>query len=94
MGGIIALGLGLGMTPRQIVEFYTELGPRVFRDRSRLRGLRRLVRAKYAAGPLRAALTEVFGQRRFGESTKRLVICSYNLGSDDVYLFRTRTCRT
>jgi hypothetical protein len=89
MGGIIALGLGLGMTPRQIVEFYTELGPRVFRDRSRLRGLRRLVRAKYAAGPLRAALTEVFGQRRFGESTKRLVICSYNLGSDDVYLFRT-----
>ncbi|MDG4778937.1 patatin-like phospholipase family protein [Micromonospora sp. WMMD961] len=79
-GGIIALGLGLGMTPREILEFYTDLGPRVFRDRSRLRGLRHLVRAKYAAGPLRAALTEVLGERTFGESTKRLVITSYNVG--------------
>ncbi|RAO15037.1 CBASS cGAMP-activated phospholipase [Micromonospora noduli] len=88
-GGIIALGLGLGMTPREILEFYTDLGPRVFRDRSRLRGLRHLVRAKYAAEPLRAALTEVLGERTFGESTKRLVITSYNVGADDVYLFRT-----
>ena len=29
-GGIIALGLGLGMRPRQIVDLYVELGPRVF----------------------------------------------------------------
>jgi len=88
-GGIIALGLGLGMTPRQVLEFYTDHGPRVFRDGSRLRGVRHLLRAKYAAAPLRAALTEVFGQRTFGESTKRLVITSYNVGADDVYLFRT-----
>jgi patatin-like phospholipase/acyl hydrolase len=88
-GGIIALGLGLGMTPRQMVEFYTGLGPGVFRDRSRLRSARRLLRSKYAVRPLRTALTEVFGDRTFGESTKRLIITSYNLGSDDVYLFRT-----
>ncbi len=88
-GGIIALGLGLGLSPQQILEFYTEHGPRIFRDRSRLRGLRHLVRAKYATEPLRAALTEVFGDRTFGESTKRLVITSYNIAADDVYLFRT-----
>jgi patatin-like phospholipase/acyl hydrolase len=88
-GGIIALGLGLGMTPRQIVEFYVRLGPDVFRDRSGLRVLRRLARAKYAAAPLRAALKEVFGDRVFGDSSKRLIITSYNLGNDDVYLFRT-----
>ncbi|MEU6655671.1 CBASS cGAMP-activated phospholipase [Streptomyces sp. NPDC046900] len=88
-GGIIALGLGLGLTPRQILEFYTEHGPRIFRDRSRLRGVRHLLRAKYGAEPLRAALTEVFGERTFGESTKRLVITSYNVAADDVYLFRT-----
>lgn len=88
-GGIIALGLGLGLTPRQILEFYTDHGPLIFRDRSRLRPLRQLLRAKYAAGPLRAALTDVLGERTFGESTKRLLITSYNIGADDVYLFRT-----
>ncbi|MFF1680932.1 CBASS cGAMP-activated phospholipase [Streptomyces sp. NPDC058256] len=88
-GGIIALGLGLGLSPQQILEFYTEHGPRIFRDRSRLRGLRHLMRAKYSTEPLRAALTEVFGDRTFGESAKRLVITSYNIAADDVYLFRT-----
>ena len=47
------------------------------------------LRAKYSAEPLRAALTEVLGERTFGESTKRLLITSYNIGADDVYLFRT-----
>ncbi|MDF6020904.1 CBASS cGAMP-activated phospholipase [Streptomyces sp. JH34] len=88
-GGIIAMGLGLGLSPQQILEFYTEHGPRIFRDRSRMRSLRHLVRAKYSTEPLRAALTQVFGDRTFGESTKRLVITSYNIAADDVYLFRT-----
>ncbi|WP_437077485.1 CBASS cGAMP-activated phospholipase [Streptomyces sp. enrichment culture] len=88
-GGIIALGLGLGLSPREILTFYTEHGPRIFRDRSRMRGIRHLLRAKYGSEPLKAALTEVFGDRTFGESTKRLVITSYNVAADDVYLFRT-----
>jgi uncharacterized protein len=88
-GGIIALAMGLGLRPRQILEFYTELGAQVFRSRLGLGSARQLVRAKYQPGPLRAALTGVFGDRTFGESTKRLVITSYNLGADDVYLFRT-----
>ncbi|WP_432098429.1 CBASS cGAMP-activated phospholipase [Streptomyces sp. WAC 04229] len=88
-GGIIALGLGLGLSPREILTFYTGHGPRIFRDRSRMRGIRHMVRAKYGAEPLKAALTEVFGDRTFGESSKRLVITSYNVAADDVYLFRT-----
>src|ERR1700733_582685 len=88
-GGIIALGLGLGLRPRQIVEFYAELGAQVFRSRPGLSSARQLLRAKYQPGPLRSALADVFGDRTFGESTKRLVITSYNLGADDVYLFRT-----
>lgn len=88
-GGIIALGLGLGLSPRDILGFYADHGPQIFRDRTRLRGLRHLIRAKYSAGPLRTALTDVFGEKTFGESTKRLVIPSYNLGAEDVYLFRT-----
>jgi patatin-like phospholipase/acyl hydrolase len=54
-GGIIALGLGLGLRPRQIVEFYAELGERVFRSRPGLGSARQLLRAKYRPGPLREA---------------------------------------
>ncbi|ARV85104.1 patatin [Mycobacterium intracellulare subsp. chimaera] len=88
-GGIIALGLGLGMSPRQILEFYIEHGHRIFRDRSRLRGAQHWVLSKYSAGPLRDALTAVLGDQLFGESTKRLVIPSYDVGANDVHLFRT-----
>jgi len=88
-GGIIALGLGLGLSPREITAFYTEHGPRIFRNRTGMRSLRRLLRAKYGREPLKEALSDVFGERTFGESTKRLVITSYNMVADDVYLFRT-----
>jgi len=29
-GGIIALGLGYGLSPQEIVEFYVEQGPQIF----------------------------------------------------------------
>lgn len=88
-GGVIALGLGLGISPREILEFYTAHGPRIFRDRTRLRSLRRVSRPKFSAAPLRAALDEILGDRLFGHSTKRLVITSYDIGVGDVHLFRT-----
>jgi len=48
-----------------------------------------VLRAKYQPDLLRAALTSVFGDRVFGDSTKRLVVTSYNLGADGFWLFRT-----
>jgi hypothetical protein len=33
-GGIIALGLGLGFTPREMVAFYADLGPEIFANRA------------------------------------------------------------
>lgn len=88
-GGIIAMGLGLGMTPRQIVDFYIDHGPSIFRDHGGLRGARHWIRSKYSASPLEEALVTALGERTFGESTKRLVITSYNLDASDTYLFRT-----
>ena len=32
---------------------------------------------------------EAFGEKLLGDSTKRLVVPSYNLGEDDVYIFKT-----
>ncbi len=88
-GGIIALGLGLGLTPRQILDFYIEEGPLIFADRFRTRGIRQVLSAKFSSVALVAALQRRFGNKRFGESLKRLVIPAYNLGEDDVYIFRT-----
>ena len=88
-GGIIALGLGLGLTPRQILDFYIDEGPLIFADRFRTRGIRQLLSTKFSSAALVAALQRRFGNKRFRESLKRLVIPAYNLGEDDVYIFRT-----
>jgi uncharacterized protein len=88
-GGIIAIALGLGFTPREIVDFYVDHSPGIFRNPFSLRSLQQWVIRKYPRKPLERALRNTFQQRGFGESTKRLVIPSYNLGADDVYIFRT-----
>lgn len=88
-GGIIAIALGLGLRPSEIVGFYLKHGPIIFRNRLRLRSLQHWVYRKYSAHPLEAALRETFGNSLFGDSMKRLVIPAYNIGEDDIYLFRT-----
>lgn len=88
-GGIIALGLASGMRPREIVEFYLSKGPSIFGKAWGLRWLQHWVRRKYSQTPFREALQNCFKDKRIADCTKRVVIPSYNLGDDDVYLFRT-----
>lgn len=87
-GGIIALGLAAGMRPREIVEFYLSKGPSIF-PTGRLVRWRHWWRAKFAPESLQTALQSCFKDKRIADCTKRVVIPSYNLGEDDVYLFRT-----
>jgi uncharacterized protein len=87
-GGIIALGLGAGLRPREIVEFYVSHGPAIF-PRPRVRATRRLLRSKHRVRPLRLALEEVLGERTLADSDVALAIPSYDLCNDDVHLFRT-----
>ena len=88
-GGIIALALGLGMRPREIVQFYVNEGPRIFRNSLRLGSVCHWGWRKFSPANLEVALQRHFGDRLLGSSTKRLVIPSYNLGEDDVYIFKT-----
>ncbi|RKX57992.1 MAG: hypothetical protein DRP28_05685, partial [Thermodesulfobacteriota bacterium] len=87
-GGIIALALGMGMRPREIVRFYIQKGPEIF-VANRLFGIKRFFRSKYDNDGLESALKDCFGEKRLADSVKRLVIPSYNIGEDDVYLFKT-----
>lgn len=90
-GGLIAIGLGLGLRPHELVDFYTNTGSKVFSNRLGWRSLLSWVRCKFPEKELKAAVTDsrVFGHRTLGESTKRLVIPSYNLGKDSVRVFKT-----
>lgn len=85
-GGLIALALGAGLRPAEIVDFYTSKGPTIFGAGRRVG---RLWRSKHGPDRLWAALVDVFGDRLLGSSTKRLVIPSYSLDSNDVYVFKT-----
>jgi len=88
-GGIIAIGLGLGIRPRKIVEFYLREGPKIFSKWCGLKSIQHWLKRKYPSAPLEKALKGCFKEKRFGDSAKRLVIPSYNLGEDDIYIFRT-----
>jgi patatin-like phospholipase/acyl hydrolase len=88
-GGIIALGLGLGLRPREIVRFYVQEGPTIFRQVRWWTSLCSLWQRKYPQKPLRQALQKHFGDKRLSDSTKRLVIPSYSLDKDEVYIFKT-----
>jgi len=88
-GGIIALGLGAGLSPAQIVDFYVTQQDSIFGNAIGWRKVRQLFVAKYRPGPLEAALRGVFGDMLLGESRVPLVVPSYNLGENDVYLLKT-----
>ena len=90
-GGIIALALGLGVSPAEVLSIYLEHGDRIFPRARRARHglLRRLLRPRYDAAELRAVLQDRFGDRLLGDSRVRIAIPSYDLAADRVHLFRT-----
>ncbi len=60
-GSIIAAGLSLGISPSKLLEFYTHLGPRVFRKpRFRLIGMQSVFDARM----LREELANIIGDKR------------------------------
>lgn len=104
-GGILALGLGLGLSAADLLAFYEEKGPGIFaqervagasmfrrlwrRLRNKARSARQLVLPKYSPAALRAALEEAFGDRTLGESQTRLVIPAFDRQRCAVHIFKT-----
>lgn len=88
-GGIIAIGLGLGIPAHDILRFYEERGPEIFRGGKGVGRLRQLVSAKYNPAPLRTALIDLFGDRKLGESSTRLMIPSLDLETGAVHVMKT-----
>lgn len=88
-GGIIALGLGLGMSASEILSFYEDHGPEIFRGNRLARWLKHWGMSKYDSSSLRAALEGVFGDNRLGNCKIRVVIPSMNLETGKVHIYKT-----
>lgn len=94
-GGIIAVAIGLGIPLQQIVELYVEQGPIIFPEPpagwwdNLERKWRNLWQPKHCQGVLLEAVSEVFGEQKFGASSNRLIIPAFNAQSGDIQLFKT-----
>lgn len=102
-GGILALGLGMGLSADDILKFYVDRGPTVFpvtslRDPNTGLGDivwnvgRRLFRPKFDSAVLRNELAGAFGgakRKLMDESVCRLVIPTVRAYSGSVHVFRT-----
>ena len=97
-GGIIAIGLGLGISAGDILRLYEEQGPAIFDQqhgpvktwlRQRGRSLLHLFGSKYSSDNLETALRGILGSRKLGESSTRLVIPAWHPMMEQVYIYKT-----
>jgi len=89
-GGILALGLGLGFSGNELLQFYKNYGERIFAgNKSPFKKLFAFFYSKFNQTELRNALEETFGDKKLGDSKTRLVIPSLNLTTGEVYIHKT-----
>lgn len=82
--GINSLALRLGLSSAAIVKSWMNHGPTIFPSTSLARRwsgvLRHLIHPRHLNESLRAALTKVFGKRKFGESQRRMIkVCARSI---------------
>jgi predicted acylesterase/phospholipase RssA len=97
-GGILALGLGAGLTAAEMANLYLTRGPEVFpqpsgttwgRIRSWWMGKRNYVLYNYEREPLEALLTSALGDKLLGDSMVRLCIPAFEGKHSEVFVFKT-----
>ena len=97
-GGIIALGLASGYTAADICRLYVERGCEIFPPipdnwigdlRRGWRRLFQLFKVRYDRQALMRILRELFGTRKFGDTTTRLCIPSFDGRHGEPYIFKT-----
>ena len=93
-GGILAIGLGLGKEPEELLDLYQKRGRLIFPMTGRWqrlwRRLRHWWRAKFDASVLKRELERVLGRQAvLGESHCRLLIPAYNVTADLLKTYRT-----
>lgn len=97
-GGILAVGLGAGITATELRDLYVHRGCEIFppiRPRTldgvlrRFRSACQVFKYRYDRKALKGILQETLGDRKFGEALTRLCIPSFDGRYGEVYIFKT-----
>jgi predicted acylesterase/phospholipase RssA len=90
-GGIIALGLGAGLTAAEITDFYSRRGMEIFPEPTRtpIGRLRHYLHYRYEPEVLERHLTEILGDKPFGSSVIRLCVPAFEGKHSEVFVFKT-----
>ena len=99
-GGILAIGLGLGLSAKDLHQLYIERGPEIFgrsADRGRItswllqrfRSERSLVAAKHNETALKRILEETLQGKRIGDAKTRLLIPAWDADLRSCYIYKT-----
>jgi len=90
-GSIIAAGLASGIPAKQLSEFYTTHGRRIFTSRWRSRfDLLKIFTSRYSNKTLRLLLEDVFGQRTLGDVSVPLILPAVDIGNGCVHVFKSK----
>jgi predicted acylesterase/phospholipase RssA len=91
VGGIIALGLGLGLSAGELAEFFVKEGPVLFPPHGfSSRALRLFLGTeKYKPDHLERALAKAFGSKILADSRVRLVIPAFDATCADIHIYKT-----
>jgi uncharacterized protein len=87
-GGLLALGLGKGLTPADMVGFYTGSGPDIFRETllEKVKDVGNLIGAPFKSGALEGVLKKLLGKTtRLRDLHPLIVVPAFDL--DDTYRF-------
>ena len=97
-GGILAIGLAMGLSAKELLELYVTKGPHIFGHSGRGIGahlqlakqkVRHLFKPKHDADILRAELVRILGHRRIGEASQRLLVPAWDADQRSVYIYKT-----
>jgi patatin-like phospholipase/acyl hydrolase len=95
-GGIIALGLGVGISASALLDFYLSNGNLIFPSVGIgvrfWRNLRWAVCGKHHSEQLKTALETAFGDKKVTDSRTRLVIPAFNATNGRATVFKTAHC--
>lgn len=87
-GGLLALALACEIPANQLVRFYQESGPKIFR-RQWWRPLRILAQAKYPAAELEKALRAAFGGKILRDAKHPVMVTSADLQTRRTKIFKS-----
>jgi predicted acylesterase/phospholipase RssA len=90
-GAILAIGLAVGLHPKQILDFYRQNGPKIF---PRNRNLRHWLKSKFESHTLRSTLEKILSTKSLSrDSVVRLVIPTVRAKNGDAEWITTAHSR-